>query len=817
MTTCVQNGCKGGPCAVLGHFKNGVLSYVTNGDPLYRGTTIEDAYLNVNDTLKKNMIQIRPCTRGYLWPRTVNHPDRILYPMKRVGARGSRQFVRITWDEALDTIATTAQQLFQKYGPTFADAGPAASYLGYGYGTWGVSSRASHVMSSMEMFGWEVFGKGNIGSVNNILNIFDTKAVVYLGTNPMMSYQANGANVDKTYFLRYMHEQGVPIIIIDPMYNASCEVLADQYIPIRAGTDMALILALANVLYTEGIYQKDYVAKYVYGFQKWMDYVTGKTAGPDGAINRTPEWAEPITGIPAATIRALAEFMAKYAPQVNFSMYFAVGKKMYGDMTGWADDALKAMLGSIGVQGGKDGEAPFGSVNYISGPVSTMGSATPKYYTAQLIAGDCGSYIEYSAYLDLQAGKITEDVYRRMIGCAADWPLPRPVMRYGKALGVSSMDFNGLVRGLKGLQFIVATGGSWHATNPANLYADIILPSADPWWEQHQGFVRGVSCITLPLPGATRPGQVMQSYWISAQLENRLGVIAQSNPLLQPVLNDPQGMDNVMLGQYQKAYQTWAATPTIAVYNPPSWNDFLKVQVFKVPHVGNSFSNTSGIPYDWFRDTGFMTDPVKNGLDTPSGLMQVYSDWLANPKMPTTGIVTRKGFVAEMCYGGASPTPTPPMPQYVGNIQPDGPMASSASQYPLHILSMHSNYRAHHSNDANPDFRIETRHACWLSVASAKARGIKDGDQVRVYNSRGEMILPAYVTPRVTPGTANVGYGAWAEISAVKTALMPDGIDTRGMANWLTPAAQYPWICGDNACGGTNCQVEKVSSGVVSS
>jgi len=103
---------------------------------------------------------------------------------------------------------------------------------------------------------------------------------------------------------------------------------------------------------------------------------------------------------------------------------------------------------------------------------------------------------------------------------------------------------------------------------------------------------------------------------------------------------------------------------------------------------------------------------------------------------------------------------------------------------------------------------FEARHACWLSLADAKTRGIKDGDLVRVYSPKGEMILPAYVTPRVAPGTANVGYGAWAEISSMKTALMPDGIDVRGMHNFLTPAVQYPWICGDNAVE-TNCQVEK--------
>jgi anaerobic dimethyl sulfoxide reductase subunit A len=828
MTSCISNGCKGGPCAVLVHVKNGVMTTSENGDPLYRGTTIEDAYLNVEDTLKKNMVQIRPCTRGYLYPRTANQPNRLLHPMKRVGARGERKYVRISWEEALDTAANKIKELKDKYGPYIAGGspgfagggtgGPASPYYGYGFVSWGVSSRAGHVLSSQEMFGWSVFGKGNIGSgTTAITSIFSSKAVVFLGTNPMMSYQANGVNVDKTYFLVWLHEQGIPVIVIDPIYNFTAEVMADQFIPIKAGTDMALMLALANVLYKEGIYQKDYVAKYVYGFDKWMDYVTGKTAGSDGAIDRTPEWAEPITGIPADTIRELARFMAKNAPQLWFSMYFSAAKHMYGETCGWASDALKAMLGTIGTIGGKGPEAPFGSVTYLTSPVVNTGAARATWTTPQLVASDCGSGIMYRLYQDLQAGKVTEDLYRRMIGCAKDWPLPRPVMRWGKSIGIGTFDTNNLIRGLKGLELVVSSG--YHLDNPSTFYADILLPQADDFYEAHQGFKSGVSTINLNLKVAEPQGEARSSQWIELQIGKRLGLLDKMGGKLTPYVDDYKAMDDQLLALYKQAWETYIARDDIKPYNPPSWEDYLKAPIFRVPHVGRVYNKPTGTnPFDWFRDGprgDFMGDPEKNPIDTPSGKMQVYSDWLANPDMPTTGIVTKMGFVMEMCYGGASPTLMPPMPEFTGHIQPDGPSTKFADQYPLCVMSLHSNYRAHHSNDSNPDFRIEARHACWLSIADAKARGVKDGDLVRVYSPRGEMILPAYVTARVAPGTANVGYGAWAELSSVRTALMPDGIDMRGMHNYLTPAAQYPWICGDNAVE-TNCQVEKVESGVVS-
>jgi anaerobic selenocysteine-containing dehydrogenase len=290
------------------------------------------------------------------------------------------------------------------------------------------------------------------------------------------------------------------------------------------------------------------------------------------------------------------------------------------------------------------------------------------------------------------------------------------------------------------------------------------------------------------------------------QLDKRLGVLDKSQPNLMQYVDDPKALDNAQLALFKAGWETFIARDDIKALNPPTWDQFLKTQIWHVPYIGETHRTPNNPPYDWFNK--FIADPKKNPIDTPSGLMQVYSDRLTDPKMPTTGIVTPGGFVSEICYGGASPTLIPPMPQFVGHIQPDGTLTKFAEQYPLNVMSLHSNYRAHHSNDSNPDFRIEARHACWLSVADAKARGVKDGDLVRVYSPQGEMVMPAYVTPRVAPGTSNVGYGGWWVPSTVKTKLMPDGIDMRGMHNILTPSAQYPWICGVNSVQ-TNCQVEK--------
>jgi anaerobic dimethyl sulfoxide reductase subunit A len=104
-------------------------------------------------------------------------------------------------------------------------------------------------------------------------------------------------------------------------------------------------------------------------------------------------------------------------------------------------------------------------------------------------------------------------------------------------------------------------------------------------------------------------------------------------------------------------------------------------------------------------------------------------------------------------------------------------------------------------------FPGEARHSCWLSIADAKARGVVDGDLVRVFSELAEMILPAYVTSRMSPGVIRVGFGAWYVPSNAHTDLMPYGIDRRGCFNFLSTAEHYPWIVGPVICT-AKCEVE---------
>lgn len=136
-----------------------------------------------------------------------------------------------------------------------------------------------------------------------------------------------------------------------------------------------------------------------------------------------------------------------------------------------------------------------------------------------------------------------------------------------------------------------------------------------------------------------------------------------------------------------------------------------------------------------------------------------------------------------------------------------------ARTYPLSLVTPVSVYRQHSSNDDNPLLREDCyRHGVWISGVDAKARGIKDGDLVRVFSETGEMTLAAYVTNRMMPGTAAVHHGAWFQGGDGKTMLNPFGMDHRGAPNILLDDEHLPNILGTLLTSGL-CEVEKVADG----
>lgn len=223
--------------------------------------------------------QVRACLRGRSIRRRINHPDRLNYPMKRVGKRGEGKFERISWDEALDAIAASLKSVVAKYGNE-------AVYINYSSGIVGgnitrSSPYASLVARLMNCYGGFLSHYGTYSTAqiscampytygsndgNSTSDIENSKLVVMFGNNPAETRMSGGGI---TYYLEQARERSnARMIIIDPRYTDTAAGREDEWIPIRPGTDAALVAGIAWVLIDENLVDQPFLDTYCVGYDE---------------------------------------------------------------------------------------------------------------------------------------------------------------------------------------------------------------------------------------------------------------------------------------------------------------------------------------------------------------------------------------------------------------------------------------------------------------------------------------------------------------------------------------------------------------------
>ncbi len=263
------------------------------------------------------------------WKSLIYSPDRLLHPMKRVDFdpdgernpqnRGTSGYERIGWDEALDLVASEIKRVKRDHGPGAIMNGSGSHH------TWGVLgywlsarirffnmlgwSPVMHNPDSWEGWYWGAAhhwgqsarngGGETYGTVEDLLK--HAEMVVFWSADPEATSGVYGAH-DGTIRRQWLTELGIPCVHIDPFHNHTAQLLGGKWIAPRPGTDSAMVLAIAHVWMTEGLYDEEYVAERTVGFEKWKAYVLGEEDG----VPRTPEWQEAETGVPARDLRALA-------------------------------------------------------------------------------------------------------------------------------------------------------------------------------------------------------------------------------------------------------------------------------------------------------------------------------------------------------------------------------------------------------------------------------------------------------------------------------------------------------------------------------
>jgi anaerobic dimethyl sulfoxide reductase subunit A len=308
-TTC-QCNCGGNQhCVIKAHVRDGKIVAVEPDDRYNKNVGREDFVLSEQDLLK-DRLQRRPCTMGMAFHKYIYHPQRILYPIKRSPGteRGEGKYTRISWEEALTTVADKMKETRAKYGPysiiiPYMSNGVAQYLLsrwGAGVGGWGASSCDAAWLMSHIMLGATDIGEYAASSAADMLS--NAKVIVLWGFDPTVVH--HGPAHQFAWFIQLAREKGTPVIIIDPRYTSAAGTLADQWIPIKPGTDHAMFMAMAYVLFQAGLWDREFVARYVEpeGWAKWSAYISGQEDG----MPKTPEWAEVRCAVPAETIRELA-------------------------------------------------------------------------------------------------------------------------------------------------------------------------------------------------------------------------------------------------------------------------------------------------------------------------------------------------------------------------------------------------------------------------------------------------------------------------------------------------------------------------------
>ncbi|MDP2932082.1 MAG: molybdopterin-dependent oxidoreductase [Chloroflexota bacterium] len=701
-TTCSSH-C-GGTCVLRLHVKGGVITRI--------------------ETDSGQEPQLRACLRGRAYRQRVYAPDRLLYPLKRTGERGEGKFARISWDEALDTIAREIIRVRDTYGPASmlhirmgADlahrhtATRMAQVLALAGGfteTWGVASFQGGVYAETATYGT------NYGC-NTRDDLVNSRLIIMWGWNPTSTV----TGVNTTWYLAQAKEAGARIIAVDPRFTDSAAAFAHQWLPIRPGTDGAMLLAMAYVMLSEKLQDQKFLDTYTVGFERFRDYVTGT----DDGVAKTPAWAEAITGVPAAAIVNLARQYATTRPAALIAG-IAPGRTAYGEQYHRIAITLAAMTGNIGVHGGDaaarawESIPPFGGYPYklrqghdVSNPVNRMVPAPPRgappwYRASKVHCNEIADFIERGkagGYLaDCKLVAITNSNYVNA------FPNINRIVRAFKSKKVEFIFIQE--------QFLTAT---------ARL-ADIVLPTTTFLERNDIAVGAGLAFYGYAPKAIEPPGETKSQAEIASLLAARLGV----------KLTEPK--EEEWLRELTRDSEI------------PDYDRFRKQGIYRLP---------MSEPHVAFKKQ--IEDPAANPFPTPSGKIEIYSQQWADLHNPEIS----------------------PVPKYIETWESrNDPLFA---RYPLQLITTHFKRRAGAQFENIPWLRELESQSVLINAIDAQARGINDGDTVRVFNDRGETVIRARVTERIMPGVVDIPNGAWYQ---------PDkrGVDRAGCANVLTSDRRSP-------------------------
>ena len=463
----------------------------------------------------------RLCPRGSGAPGAINDPDRLRTPLIRTGERGKEAWKAATWDEAITYVADRMQKIKGAHGPESI----AMLYHGIGvrfiqhvlksYGCINMAGASFAQCRGPRDVGFNLtYGQG-LGSPEPT-DIENTDCLVLIGSH----LGENMHNLQVQEFSNAVARR-IPIIVVDPRYSVAASK-AKYWLPIKPGTDLALLLAWMNILVTEGWYDRTFVAEHGLGFDKFVEEI--KSA--------TPEWAAAETGLDPALIRKTARELSLRRP----ASLIHPGRRVnwYGDdaQRSRAIALLNALLGNWGRRGGI----------HIQNGIKVAGYPLPKHPESDKPYADNPNGEKYP-FADEQ---VTTGIREATI-TGQPYPI-KGWFVYSTNIIQALPNRAETLKAIDSLDLLVVVD-----TVPSEIagFADVVLPES-VFLERHDELQIGWGrrgWVSLRQPVVAPPHEQKPAWWIAKQLANKLGM-----PEVMP-FND---IEEYLKARIEKSGWDWA-------------------------------------------------------------------------------------------------------------------------------------------------------------------------------------------------------------------------------------------------------------------
>jgi len=434
------------------------------------------------------------CPRGQAGIGALYDPDRLLFPMVRAGDRGSGLWKRVTWDEALNYAAQEMQYLKEQFGPEsmiFSSTHNLAQVqfenLLRAYGSPNYGTQRSLCFNAMIIANLLTFGMQEPGR-----DYSAAKYIIYTGRN-----LTEAISNSETQELIAAISRGTKVVLLDPRFTKTASK-STEWLPIRPGTDLAFFLAMLHVLITEELYDKEFVAKYTWGFDDVAAMVKPYT----------PEWAASKTEIPASTIRRIAREFALAAPHAFVHPNWRTSNFVNSFQAERAMAIVNAISGNWNQPGGLHAGA-----GEEGGGLGAIPQPPYPRTTALRLDGVPWKYpmvpLEIGVYQEIRDAVLSGQPYQ-----AHGWFVYRqnPV--------ASLPERRKTLEAFSKLDFIMTIDTTM---NDTAWFSDLVLPEAS-YLERYDPLTTAGDAVFIRQPAVEPMGESKSALWIFKQLGTRMGL-----------------------------------------------------------------------------------------------------------------------------------------------------------------------------------------------------------------------------------------------------------------------------------------------------